>query len=104
MSEQKKENSKAKESKNQKEDPYNSEITEQEKKILNQENVHKDGGDDEFLRERKRNPDFAAEDLDIPGQERAKRNKEDSKLRDEENDFYSKGGNTNKLEEDNSAD
>ena len=32
-----------------KEDQYNSEITEQEKEMLNQENLHNDGGDDENL-------------------------------------------------------
>ena len=30
-----------------KEDQYNSEITEQEKEMLNQENLHNDGGDDQ---------------------------------------------------------
>ena len=86
-----------------KEDQYNSEITEQEKEMLNQENLHNDGGDDENLVERKRDVDFTGNDLDVPGSDQAKKNQGTSGLKDEENDLYSQGGNNNDLEEDHSA-
>ena len=86
-----------------KEDQYNSEITEQEKEMLNQENLHNDGGDDENLVERERDIDFTGNDLDVPGSDQAKKNQGSSGLKDEENDLYSQGGNNNDLEEDNSA-
>ena len=86
-----------------KDEKYNSEITPQEKERLEYENVHTDGGDDEFLRNRKRKPDFEGKDLDIPGSEKAKKNKGERGLKDEENDMYSQGGTHNDLEEDHST-
>ena len=86
-----------------KEDQYNSEITEQEKEMLNQENLHNDGGDYENLVERERDVDFTGNDLDVPGSDQAKKNQGPSGLKDEENDLYSQGGNNNDLEEDHST-
>ena len=52
---------------------YNPEITNQDKAILNQDNIHGDGGDDLQLRDRKNKVDFAGKDLDIPGRTQAKK-------------------------------
>jgi hypothetical protein len=53
-------------------------------------NLRSDGGDDEMLNDRKRPVDFAADDLDIPGEElddaQERRGSED-----EENNHYSLG-------------
>ena len=86
-----------------KEEKYNSEITEQEKEMLNQENVHNDGGDDQDLNQRKKDVDFVGNDLDVPYSDKAKKNNGPSGLKDEENDLYSQGGNNNDLEEDHSG-
>ena len=78
---------------------YNSDLTKEDKDMLNQENLHKDGGVDEQLRDRKRKVDFTGEDLDIPGQETAKKGK-GTGLNDEENKLHSQGGpSKNNLEE-----
>lgn len=82
---------------------YNSDVTEREKELLDTENVHQDGGDDEILRDRKREADFEGKDLDIPGSDNAKKNHGPRGLKDEENDVYSQGGNNNDLEEDHSG-
>ena len=88
---------------NNKEKSYNSDLTEQEKEMLNQENLHQDGGDDENLKNRTKDVDFAGSELDVPGSENAKKNNGPNGLKDEENDLYSQGGNNNNLEEDNST-
>ncbi|MBW2960739.1 hypothetical protein [Mesonia aestuariivivens] len=85
------------------ENKYNSEITNQEKEMLNQENIHRTGGDDEDLTNREKELDFTASDLDVPESNPAKKNRGSIGLKDEENDFYSQGGNNNDLEEDHSA-
>ena len=80
--------------------PYNPNITEHDKEILSQDNIHGDGGDDQQLRDRETKVDFAGEDLDIPGRNQAKKTK--TWLRDEENQLFSQGGDTkDNLEEDN---
>ncbi|HIB38256.1 hypothetical protein [Mesonia sp.] len=84
-------------------DTYNSEITKQEKEMLDQENIHQDGGDDENLANRKKDVDFTGNDLDVPGSEKAKKGNGPNGLKDEENDLYSQGGNNNDLEEDKSS-
>ncbi|WP_034261632.1 hypothetical protein [Altibacter lentus] len=83
---------------------YNSEITEHDKTILRQEHVHGDGGDDQQLKERKRDVDFAGSDLDIPGRDQAKKGQGPLGLKDEENKHHSQGGDTkNNLKRDDSA-
>tara|TARA_R110002020_G_scaffold53917_3_gene150658 strand:- start:1891 stop:2172 length:282 start_codon:yes stop_codon:yes gene_type:complete len=79
--------------KNKKEETkkYNPDLTKEDRDILNEENLHKDGGVDEQLRDRKRKVDFTGEDLDIPGQERAKKGN-GTGLNDEENKLHSQGG------------
>lgn len=70
--------------------PYNPEVTDHDLDILEQSNIHGDGGADQVLRDRKVKPDFAGKDLDIPGRNQAK--KGDGKgLKDEENQLYSEG-------------
>ncbi|HEA28824.1 MAG TPA: hypothetical protein ENH91_02315 [Leeuwenhoekiella sp.] len=81
---------------NQKYDPN---LTKEEKKMLDQENVHKDGGVDEQLRDRKKDVDFAGSDLDVPGRQSAKK-RNGNGLNDEENKVHSQGGSSkNNLEE-----
>jgi len=78
---------------------YNSNLTEEERKMLNQENLHKDGGVDDQLRDRKEEVDFAGSDLDVPGRQNAKKGHGNG-LNDEENKVHSQGGSSkNNLEE-----
>ncbi len=78
---------------------YNSDLTEEELKMLNQENLHKDGGVDDQLRNREAKVDFAGSDLDVPGRQNAKKDHGNG-LNDEENKVYSQGGSSkNNLEE-----
>lgn len=78
---------------------YNPNLTEEELRMLNQENLHKDGGVDEQLRDREEEVDFAGSDLDIPGRQNAKKGNGNG-LNDEENKLHSQGGSSkNNLEE-----
>jgi len=78
---------------------YNSDLTEEERKRLNQENLHKDGGGDDQLRDREDKVDFAGSDLDVPGRQNAKKGHGNG-LNDEENKVHSQGGSSkNNLEE-----
>lgn len=80
--------------------PYNPNITEHDKDILSQNNIHGDGGDDQQLRDRIKKVDFAGKDLDVPGRKQAKKSK--TGFRDEENQLFSQGGDDkDNLEEDN---
>ena len=80
---------------------YNPNVTEHDKDILKQKNIHGDGGDDQQLRERKDKVDFEGSGLDVPGREKAKKQK-GNQLRDEENQLFSQGGETKEnLEQDN---
>ncbi|WP_026450007.1 hypothetical protein [Aequorivita capsosiphonis] len=97
---EKKSESKTSEFKKKDENLYNPDITEHDKDILSQKNVHGDGGDDQQLRDRKKKVDFAGKDLDVPGRNQAKKSK--TGFRDEENQLFSQGGeDNNELEEDN---
>lgn len=79
---------------------YNTNITEHDKDILSQRNVHGDGGDDQQLRDRKEKVDFEGKDLDVPGSNQAKKSNGNG-LRDEENKLFSQGGEDNEnLEQD----
>lgn len=83
--------------------PYNPDVTERDKDILKQRNIHGDGGDDQQLRDRTEKVDFAGDDLDVPGREQAKKGNGNG-LRDEENKLHSQGGpSKNNLERDDSA-
>ncbi|CAM3415927.1 hypothetical protein [Aequorivita lipolytica] len=80
--------------------PYNPNITEHDKDILSQKNIHGDGGDDQQLRDRKQKVDFEGKDLDVPGRSQAKKSNGNG-LRDEENKLFSQGGEDNEsLEQD----
>ncbi|PHQ29053.1 hypothetical protein [Leeuwenhoekiella nanhaiensis] len=80
------------------ENTYNSDLTQLDKDILNQKNIHKDGGADEQLRDRTKDVDFTGDDLDIPTGE--KTTEQTTGLKDEENKLYSQGGSrNNNLEE-----
>lgn len=83
-----------------KEKTYNSELTQLDKDILNQKNIHNDGGADEQLRNREKEVDFTGNDLDIPTGENT--NAQTTGIKDEENKLYSQGGSrNNNLEEQN---
>ncbi len=75
--------------KNKKEE---SNLTEEDLQALGakKKNLRNDGGDDEMLRNRKRSADFAADDLDIPGDE-LDNAQERRGSEDEENNHYSLG-------------
>ncbi len=94
---------KTSEKKNNKENeklPYNPNVTVHDKDMLSQKNIHGDGGDDQQLRDRKQQVDFAGKDLDVPGREQAKKANGNG-LRDEENKLFSQGGEDNEnLEQD----
>ncbi|WGF91230.1 hypothetical protein [Aequorivita marisscotiae] len=84
--------------------PYNPEVTDHDKDILNQKNIHGDGGDDQQLKDRKNKVDFEGKDLDIPGRSKAKKQNNPNGLRDEENQLHSQGGESkNNLERDDAA-
>ena len=84
--------------------PYNPNITKHDKDILNQDNIHGDGGDDQQLKDRKEKVDFEGKDLDIPGSNQAEKENNPSGLPDEENHLYSQGGDSKEnLERDDSA-
>ncbi len=97
------ENNKSKKNEKDSKLPYNPEVTEHDKDILKQENIHGDGGDDQQLRDRKRKVDFAGDDLDVPGRKKARENDKIG-LPDEENKLFSQGGDSkDNLERDDSA-
>ncbi|WP_407557471.1 hypothetical protein [Winogradskyella sp. 4-2091] len=75
---------------------YNSEITKEDENILGDKsgNLRQDNGDDEILKKREIEPDFAAKDLDIPSS-RASRPLTNAKLSDEENRHHSLGSSHN---------
>ncbi|MBU2929326.1 hypothetical protein [Winogradskyella psychrotolerans] len=72
--------------------PYNSDITEDDKKILGDKcgNLRQDNGDDQLLKKRPNEPDFAAKNLDIPGGSNARPLTND-RHPDEENRHHSLG-------------
>tara|TARA_R110000850_G_scaffold268138_1_gene399463 strand:+ start:57088 stop:57426 length:339 start_codon:yes stop_codon:yes gene_type:complete len=86
---------------------YDSDLTEDEKEMLHDENIHKSGGDDMQLRNMDKldeeGVDFEGKDLDVPGRSNANKNADDNLLTDEENDLYSQGGNHTDLEKDQST-
>ncbi|WP_405327270.1 hypothetical protein [Leeuwenhoekiella sp. LLG6367-2.1] len=85
---------------NKKNTDYNSDVTKEDLDILNQKNIHKDGGADEQLRDRQKDVDFTGKDLDVPTGE--KTNEQTTGLKDEENKLYSQGGpRNNNLDEQN---
>ncbi|WP_194852520.1 hypothetical protein [Nonlabens antarcticus] len=86
--------------------PYNSDITAHDKDILRQgnKNLHRDGGADQQLVDRKKDADFAGNDLDIPGRNEAQKGHGPKGLNDEENKLHSQGGDSkNNLERDDAA-
>lgn len=86
--------------------PYEPEITEEDKKMLRDDNanLHNDGSSDRQLQNRKKEIDFAGKDLDIPGRNLARKGNGDTGLNDEENKLHSQGSDRNKnLETDNST-
>lgn len=83
---------------------YNSDVTQHDLDILQQGNVHGDGGDDQQLRERDKPVDFAGSDLDIPGRTEAKKGNGPMGQNDEENKLHSQGGDRKEnLERDDAA-
>ena len=81
--------------KDTKENVYNSEITKEDLNALGekQRNQRKDNGDDQKLENRENSVDFTGKELDIPGRNLTE-NATVSKLKDEENQLYSQGGDT----------
>ncbi|WP_066218212.1 hypothetical protein [Formosa haliotis] len=83
---------------------YNPEITEEDKKILGDKsgNLRNDYGDDQLIKKRKNEPDFAAENLDIPGASPARPlSNGKPKTKDEENEHHSLGSDHNENLENN---
>ena len=84
--------------------PYNPEITEEDKENIGgvAQNLRNDAGDDLQLKNRKKKIDFTGKRLDVPGsRENKKKRKKIGKLKDEENELYSQGGEENEnLEQD----
>ncbi|WP_107038925.1 hypothetical protein [Brumimicrobium mesophilum] len=58
------------------------------------ENLRSDGGDDQILKDREQEVDFEGADLDVPGRTTTE-NRDPSKAKDEENQLYSQGGDSN---------
>ncbi|MDX1462137.1 MAG: hypothetical protein R3359_03700 [Marinirhabdus sp.] len=80
---------------------YNPNVTEHDKDMLKQSNIHGDGGDDQQLKERERPVVFAGSDLDVPGRKQAKEGNGPRGLNDEENKVHSQGSAHNEdLEQD----
>ncbi|MDN3493784.1 hypothetical protein [Winogradskyella bathintestinalis] len=75
---------------------YNSDITKEDEKILGDKsgNLRQDNGDDEILKKRENQPDFAAKNLDIPGGRNA-RPLTNNRQPDEENRHHSLGSDHN---------
>ena len=75
---------------------YNSEITKEDKKVLGDQsrNLRQDSVDDEILKKRENEPDFAAKNLDIPGGRNARPLTND-RHSDEENRHHSLGSDHN---------
>ncbi len=69
---------------------YNPEITEDDLQAIGEkkQNLRKDEGDDEMLRERKKKVDFEGKNLDVPGRTLPEDRTSDE-LKDEENQHYS---------------
>ena len=82
--------------------PYNPEITKDDKQALGkdfQNNIRKDGGDDVALTNRSKKVDFAGKDLDVPGRASASKHTT-NRITDEENKLHSQGSASNEnLEE-----
>ena len=81
---------------------YNSDITKEDEKMLGDKagNLRQDNGDDEILKKRENEPDFAAKNLDIPGGRNARPLTND-RHPDEENRHHSLGSEHNEnLEQD----
>ena len=79
--------------KNKNDQKYDSDITKHDLDILGDknENLRKDGGDDQQLLDRANPVDFEGEDLDIPDRTLLE-NRSKKKLKDEENQLYSQDG------------
>lgn len=79
-----------------KEKTYNSDITKEDLNPLGEKtkNTRTDQGDDQQLKEREKDVDFAGSDLDVPGRNLPK-NKTQKTVEDEENQLYSQGGSEN---------
>ncbi|MEM5566164.1 hypothetical protein WNY78_13675 [Psychroserpens sp. AS72] len=75
---------------------YNPEITEDDKKALGDKtgNLKTELSEDDILKNRERPADFTGKNLDIPGRTLPK-NRSNSELKDEENQLYSQGGESN---------
>lgn len=70
-----------------------SDVTAEDLTALGDKNLSADGGDDELLQMRVEPVDMAADDLDIPGADLDDES-EETGSEDEENNFYSLGGDT----------
>ncbi|MFD2914217.1 hypothetical protein [Psychroserpens luteus] len=75
---------------------YNPEITKEDKSILGDKagNLKTELSEDDILKNRERPVDFTGKNLDVPGRTLPK-NRSNSELKDEENQLYSQGGESN---------
>nr|WP_321226365.1 hypothetical protein [uncultured Psychroserpens sp.] len=75
---------------------YNPEITKEDKSVLGDKagNLKTELSEDDILKNRERPVDFTGKNLDVPGRTLPK-NRSNSELKDEENQLYSQGGESN---------
>ena len=75
---------------------YNPEITKEDKSVLGNKagNLKTELSEDDILKNRERPVDFTGKNLDVPGRTLPK-NRSNSELKDEENQLYSQGGESN---------
>ena len=83
--------------KEDKKSDYNPEITKDDEKMLGDKagNLRQDNGEDELLKKRRNEPDFAANNLDIPGASPARPLSNGKPTPDEENSHHSLGSEHN---------
>lgn len=72
--------------------PYDPNINRDDKQALQERGLNMSPADDEFLADRERPVDFAADDLDIPGRNEADTTHRGTDIPDEENFQYDQSG------------
>ncbi len=75
---------------------YNSEITKEDLTVLGKknENLRRDGHEDQYLKNRNKKTDFSGNNLDVPGR-KSSQHQNKKVLKDEENKHFSLGSEDN---------
>lgn len=87
-------NKQMKSKKENKEDNYNSDITTEDLQAIGKKGLRKDSDDDKLLQDREKDVDFQGKDLDVPGRDNKTTNTP-QRIKDEENNLYAQGGESN---------